>query len=204
MNTTEYDFETPFVDQQLRTEATMDTETNGKQYVFNNLISPFQSTFQEGEHQQKSQYADEYLELLSELEDNEFHESLYEVATEMEDSWGSKISNEMAMGTQFVPYALKQGRAYYAPMLRESDRLLDAVAEHFSGNDLADHGEVDVELFFETLELNNEGLSPIQEQFLGGLVKKVKSVVKKGVDIAKKGIRFAGKFLPMNLNSWEN
>lgn len=199
MNTTEYDFETPFVDQQLRAEDATDTDTNGNQYAFNNLISPFQSTFQEGEHEQKSQYADEYMELLSELEDSEFHESLYEVATEMEDSWGSKISNEMAMGTQFVPYALKQGRAYYAPMLRESDRLLDAVAEHFSGNDLAEHGEVDVELFFETLELNNEGLSPIQEQFLGGLVKKVKSVVKKGVDLAKKGIRFAGKFLPMNL-----
>lgn len=199
MNTSEYDFETPFADQQLSTVKYTDMETNGNQTAFSNFISPFQSTFHEEEQNQASPFADEYLELLSELEDGEFQESLYELANEMEDSWGSNISNELAMGSQFVPYAFKQGRAYYTPILRESDRLFEIVAEHFSGNDLGDHGEVDVELFFETLELNNEDLSPIQEQFLGGLVKKVKSVVKKGVDLAKKGIRFAGKFMPINL-----
>ncbi len=198
MNTSEYDFETPFTDQQLHTEDTTNTETNGNRYDFNHLISPFQSTFHAEEDQQMSPYANEYLELLAELEDSEFQESLYEVANEMEDSWGSNITNEIAIGTQFVPYALKQGRAYYSPMVRESDRLIDIISEHFSGNDLADHGDVDVEMFFETLEMNNEGLSPIQEQFLGGLIKKVKSVVKKGVNLAKKGIRYVGKFMPLN------
>lgn len=197
----EYEYETPFADIKISKEQNeqYDVEKTN-QFSFEDFISPFQKTYEsEGINHKISPYAEEYVSLLGELDDNEFHESLYELAYEMENSWQSKISDELAMGQQYKPFAIKQARIYYSPIMREVDNIFDKAEQHYSGNDLSDHSELEVDMFFETLELKNDSLTPIQEQFLGKLIKKVKSVVKKGVSIAKKGISVVGKFLPINI-----
>lgn len=199
--TTKYDFETPFADIQIGKE-----ENNGSgferisNFSYEEFLSPFQTTYESFSNENTvSPIAEEYVNLLAELEDSEFKEALYDLANEMEDSWRSRVSDEVAMGNQFQPFATYQAQQYYTPLLNESNRLLDAAYNHFSGSDMAAHSEATVEMFFETLEINNDGLTPVQEQFLGGLIKKAKSVVKKGVQLAKKGISAVGKILPIGL-----
>ncbi|MBL0026976.1 MAG: hypothetical protein IPO98_19190 [Saprospiraceae bacterium] len=121
-----------------------------------------------------------------------------DLSMEMEETWRNKISDEMAMDTQYVPFAEKQAREYYTPLAHETNRMVDYIANHYSGNHIGDHNELECESYFSTYEVQPGTYTPIQEQFLGKVFKKVKSVVKR-VDLAKKGIKFIGKFLPINI-----
>ncbi|MBD0395348.1 MAG: hypothetical protein ICV52_16235, partial [Microcoleus sp. C1-bin4] len=121
------------------------------------------------------------------------------MAAELEETWSSKISNEMAMGDRFVPFANQQADEYFAPLLKATDSMIDRVAQQFSGNNLGDRSDTETEQFFAELEYDHAPLSPAQEQLFGGLFDKVKSVVSKGDELAKKGISAVGKILPINI-----
>ncbi len=191
-------FETPFSDvyvskENAQNEYKPDLQTQ-------NFESPFQQTYTPVSNQiSRSPLAESYMELLAELENYDFKENLYDIADEMSETWQSKVSNELGMGNQFHNFAQTQAESYINPIVNESNRILDYAINHFSGNDFAAHNEASIDMFFETLEINNDGLSPVQEQFLGGLIKKAKSIVKSGVNLAKKGIAAVGKILPINL-----
>jgi hypothetical protein len=103
------------------------------------------------------------------------------------------------MGDTYVPFATQQAREYVTPFLMETEAMIDRVSQHFSGNNLADHTQTEIESFFAELEFNHDNFTPAQEQFFGKIFDKVKSVVKKGVDLAKKGIAAVGKILPVNI-----
>src|SRR5215217_5917257 len=103
------------------------------------------------------------------------------------------------MGNNYIPFATQQARDYLAPMIRETEAMIDRISEHFSGNNMADQSETEVEHFFETLEFKHDQYSPVQEQFFGKIFNKVKSVVKKGVELAKKGIAIVGKLSPIHI-----
>lgn len=200
MNSTNYNFDTPFADAVIKKEDEHSGGNYQNNFSFDEFSSPFKTTFESvSESQHSSPIAEEYINLLAELEDNEFKEALHDIANEMAESWRSRVSDEVAMGIQFQPFAMSQAQQYYSPMLNESNRLFDAASHHFSGSDMAAHSEASVDLFFETLEINNDGLSPIQEQFIRKLANKAQSLVKKGVQLAKKGISAVSKFLPINV-----
>ena len=95
---------------------------------------------------------------------------------------------KLQWGTIIVPFATQQAREFITPLLMETETMIDWVAQHFSGNNLGDHTDKEIESFFGELEFNHESFSPAQEQFFGKIFNKVKSVVKKGVSLAKKGI----------------
>jgi hypothetical protein len=193
-------FETPFADVPVARE-------HGQPHVssedfFSNFLqeveSPFARTYEATSGGTAvSQAGEEYVDFLSELNDAEFAETIYELANEVEDTWRTKVSNEVAMGDNYIPFATQQARSYFAPVIRESEAMIDRVAEHFSGNNLADHSETEIESFFNNLEFNHAQYTPAQEQFLGKIFNKVKSVVSKGVSLAKKGIAAVGKILPI-------
>lgn len=197
-------YETPFTDEPsppVNGTASQEHEYDSlPENFFTELESPFRSTFDEaGNGLEISPQADEYVQLLSELEDQEFDDVLSEMASELEDRWSSKISNETAMGNQFQPFVHQQAEAYFSPLYQEHETLLDSLAERFSGNRFESYTEEEVEQIFESLIFSDRQLSPIQEQFLGKVFNKAKSVVKKGVKLAKKGISSVGKLLPINL-----
>lgn len=194
-------FETPFADVPSKETLTAKEST---QPAYSNFLTDFESPFSRtydtrGDSHQPSLVSEEFVQLLGELNDTEFSESLYELAAEVEDSWTGKISNELAMGDKFVPFATQQAREYIVPLANETEAMIDRIAQHFSGNNLADHSEVEMESFFAELEFNHGNFTPAQEQFFGKIFNKVKSVVKKGVDLAKKGISAVGKILPINV-----
>jgi len=195
-------YETPFADIPVMREQ-VDQLVSSEGYsidYFQEVESPFSRTYEAAStNNDLTPAGEEFVDFLGELEDSEFQETLYELADEVEDTWRSKVSNEIAMGPGYIPFATQQAREYFAPLIREAESMIDKTAQHFSGNNLADHSEAEVETFFETIEFNHSQFSPAQEQFLGKVFKKVKSVVKKGVDLAKKGISVVGKFLPSHI-----
>ncbi|WP_276370837.1 hypothetical protein [Chryseolinea sp. H1M3-3] len=195
-------FETPFADISTLKEATRSNEPAEVAYsnFLHELESPFTRTYEvAGNSAVVTQVAEEFVQFLGELNDAEFSDSLYELASEMEDRWLPKISNEAAMGDHYVPFATQQAREFITPLLMETETMIDKVAQHFSGNNLSDYNEKEIETFFSELEFSDNNFSPAQEQFFGKIINKVKSVVKKGVDLAKKGINAVGKILPVNI-----
>ena len=171
-------YETPFADiQPMREHVRQNTSSED---FFSNFYqegeSPFSRTYEvTSAITGVTQAGEEYVNLLSELNDTEFRETLYELADEVEDTWRNKVSNEIAMGPNFIPFATQQAREYFAPVIMEAESMIDQVNQHFSGNNLADHSEASVDTFFETLEFNHRQYTPAQEQFLGKIFNKVKS-----------------------------
>ncbi|MET7258952.1 hypothetical protein [Dyadobacter fermentans] len=193
-------YETPFADVFVREqeEAPAETGTQGNNYIFE-IDSPFSRTYETADRDAASPLSTGYVSLLSELNDAEFTETLYELANEVEDTWRSKVSNELAMGSNYIPFVTRQANEYFEPLLRETTGMIDKVSEHFTGNNLADHSMAELENYFDRLEFNHGTFSPVQEQFFGKIFNKVKSAVKTGIDLAKKGVAAVGKLLPVNV-----
>ena len=195
-------YETPFADVPVMREAIPQNLSVDNFFTdyFKEVESPFSRTYEATSASNVITPAgEEYVELLGELHDTEFQETLYNLANEVEDTWRSKVSNELAMGSNYIPFATQEARSYFAPIMNETNSMIDRVAQHFSGNNLADHSEASVETFFETLEFAHGQYTPAQEQFFGKIFDKVKSVVKKGVDLAKKGVAAVGKIMPIGI-----
>lgn len=188
-------FETPFSDT-LPSHELAEESFGNFQHM---LESPFSRTFETGGVAMPSQLAEEFVQFLGELNDSEFSNALYEAASEIEDTWRLRVSNEMAMGENFVPFATQQARTYLQPLIVKSEQMIDTVSQHFSGNVMLDQTETEIESFFNELEVDTRDFTPAQEQLFGGLINKVKSVVKKGVELAKKGVAAVGKLLPINI-----
>src|SRR5687767_11630262 len=172
-------FETPFNDTSTLKEAYNKNDSAEVAYenFLQELESPFNRTYEVGSNgSTPSQVSEEFVQLLSELHDSEFSDAVYELASEMEDKWTDKISNEAAMGDNYVPFATQQARQYISPLLTETESMIDRVSQQFSGNNLADFTDQEIESFFSELEFNHENFSPAQEQFFGKIFNKVKSV----------------------------
>ena len=193
-------YETPFADLPITKEARPQkfSESNFISTFLGEHDSPFARTF-ETAPADRHPAGEEFVSLLGELNDAEFNETLYELAAEVEDTWSGKISSEVAMGNNYIPFIRQQARGYFEPLAMEAESMIDKVTAQFSGNNLADFTAAEIESYFQTLPFNHARFTPVQEQFLGGLFNKVKSVVKKGVDLAKKGISAVGKILPVNI-----
>lgn len=194
-------YETPFADIPVMREfkdQSMSPETFFSDYL-QEVESPFSRTYEANSVSNGlTQSGEEFVDFLGELNDAEFNETIYGLANEVEDSWRNKVSNELAMGSNYIPFATQQAQQYFSPLITETESMIDRVSQHFSGNNLADHSVAEIESFFEQFELSQGGYTPVQEQFFGKIFDKVKSVVKKGVDLAKKGISAVGKLMPLN------
>lgn len=193
-------YETPFADVFVREQEEAPTGNGalGNNYVFE-IDSPFSRTYEAADREAASPLGSEYVNLLSELNDTEFTETLYELANEVEDTWRGKVSNELAMGSNYIPFVTRQANEYFDPLLSETTGMIDRVSQHFSANNLADHSLAEFESYFDRLEFNHASFSPVQEQFFGKIFNKVKSAVKTGIDLAKKGVAAVGKILPVNI-----
>jgi hypothetical protein len=196
------DYETPFADNTLTREDPSQSESSDNYYsnFLPELESPFLNTYDSSETSNAlPPNSGEFVQFLAELNDSEFSNNLYELVAELEDTWSSKISNEMAMGERFIPFTTQQAAEYFSPLIKASEGMIDRVSQQFSGNNLADHSETDVERFFSEMEFNHADFSPAQEQLFGSIFNKVKKLAKKGLEFAKKGVTVLGRFLPLNI-----
>jgi hypothetical protein len=89
--------------------------------------------------------------------------------------------------------------AWIEPLAGTAERALDSLAERLAGLDAATVTETELSDRLETplalAPLDNE----VFEQFLGGLIKKAKSLARGAVDAVKKGVAAVGKILPVGM-----
>ncbi len=191
------EFETPFTDVP---QVPQKPETYQPQKFYSELgevESPFRASFELAQNDSSvvTPAEEMYAELLADLNDPEFEIALYNLANEAEDTYSDKISNETAMGEAYIPFVTREINEYLEPLAKKAEDTIDKISGVFSGNDLADHNDAQIEKLFEQFEFQYESLSPAQEDFFGKLLKKAKSVVKSGIKFAKKAV---GKILPIN------
>jgi|GEM_PF-1335425 len=195
-------YETPFADVQTAREEEQETDLEQYSYsMLGEVDSPFKQTFETPSQggDLASPASEAYTELLAELNDPDFENIFYNLAAEAEDSYLPRISNEAAMGERYIPFVTQHVNQYLDPLAREAESMIENIATRLSGNNLADMNQADLEILFEQFEPDAAALSPAQEQFLGSIFNKVKSVVSAGVNLAKKGIAAVGKILPINI-----
>lgn len=182
------EFETPFADDAFAVKEAVKPiiDIPSERYMLPDLESPFADTFDNNPITKKTPLSGEYNDLLAEIQDNEFNDSLYEMAYELETLLSSKVNDIHAMGENFIPYAKQQSDEYFTPLINEIYKGLDSLSSHFTDNNLSDYSEADIEGFFINFETINPALSPAQDYFFKKIFKKVKNVVKKGVKLVKK------------------
>jgi hypothetical protein len=128
----------------------------------------------------------ELRDLLFELYDEEFNETLSELAHE---AWEAASQRAEPFGetgqTQSAEQFLQE---WSEPGRQAAETMLENIAQAVSEHDLASMSESEVDQFFERFEPKGTGLEPYFENFLGGLWNKVKNVAKGALSIAQKGL----------------
>lgn len=152
--------------------------------VANPVVSPFVSEY-EGVVTQTPQ-ASAFQELLYELYDHEFDETLADLAHE---AWEAVAQRGEPLGEVGAgPSAEQFLDEWSRPVRQAAESMLDDIAQAASQHDLASMSEAEIDGFFEAFEPRETGLEQHFENFLGGLWSKVKSVAKKAASLAAQGV----------------
>ena len=193
MNSERNNYETPFADVLLTKEEPLSGDSSEYRIPYAESENPFAKTFEVSNGgTDLSPFAGEMAQFLGELHDEEFSRNFYDLASELEDSWQPLISKEAAMGEDYLPFVRKHATAYLNPLIKASEDMVDRISKRISGNSISDLSATEIEAFLNEFQPDASGLTPVQEQFLGSVFKKVKNAVKKGISMA-------GKFLPHNI-----
>ncbi|AYB32852.1 hypothetical protein [Chryseolinea soli] len=182
------DYETPFSDESLLMERPEETSPTPEFYSSSSEFeSPFSATYNAEDSISLNQpKAEAFVELLAELNHEDFKESLMAMAGEIEESVIARFSYEGSHGNHY-PYLKQRTSEYIAPLLREVDAVIDRASQAVSSREFEGLSAENIERFVNEMEFEyTEQLSPAQEQFLGGLVNKVKSAVKAGAKLVNK------------------
>ncbi len=136
-------------------------------------------------------------ELLAELEDEDFTDALEALVDE------AAARHTLDLVSWSSPPSPAESRsmleAWIQPLAGEAERSLDSLAELLAGVDAAtvspSHLHELLESAGEVPAMGNE----VFEQFIGGLIKKAKSLVGGAVKLVKKGVQAVGKILPIGM-----
>ena len=156
-------------------------------------ISPFLSVYEseDGDGLINSE-ADEYVQFLNELYDEEFDQALFELVNEATAVFESRFTYEDG-DPRIVGYEAERLLAqHFIPLETEAGAMLDALVSELSRRDLNSLTEGEIDTFIDRYRPSTE-LSPSFENFFGALKKAVKKVAGKAVSLAKKGISAAAK-----------
>jgi hypothetical protein len=129
--------------------------------------------------------AERYAELVAELSDTEFSEALEDLVNEAtaiaEDHL--RVSSEAA-DEAFEQFGAEQAvRSYLEPIARTAETMLNEMADRLAGVDLGAASQSEVESFLEQFTVPSHDLSPVADQFLGGVLKKAKKLASKALSI---------------------
>jgi hypothetical protein len=196
--------ESPFLESAYETE----TRTDNNLEVIGEVIAPWaqaENPFTRDEvigTQMESESIQAIGELLADLEDEDFTSNIYEMAAEAQDILSRSGSAVYASQEAETIETQRLLEHHFAGLTAEAERAHTAVAEGLSKYDLTYTSEAELEsLVAQFLPASSASLSPIQEQFLGKIGKKIFGAVKGAVNFVKKGVKGAfGKLLFPLLN----
>ncbi len=161
------------------------------------LETPFASVYEfSGEEGAPGVQAEEFVELVDQLHDEEFDEALLELVHEASALYEDRFESEFGEPPAREFAAEEFLRTHFRPLLQRSESLIDSMAEGVRQRDVAAMTEAEIDNFLNEYEPSNTQLSPNFEYFLKGLWKKAKKAVKGAVNLAQKGIQLATKLVP--------
>jgi hypothetical protein len=154
--------------------------------------SPFLTVYEGENGASGDPAAEEYVVFLNELYDDEMEESLFQLASEAAALYETHFTYEQADSWSGGADAERLLQQHFAPLFRETDAMLGALARELGRHDLktltADEIGAAVDSY-----VPSEALTPEFEDFLGKLRKAVKKVASKAADLAKKGAAAVAK-----------
>lgn len=157
------------------------TDANSSQFY-----SPFRSLFElESDEGVIDPEAEEAMEFLDELYDEEFDEALFELVSEASELYEDRFESEYGDPLVQKMQAMRLLEQHFAPLVQEAEVFLDKLTEEVRQLNSSSLGVSELESFIEGYT-PQASLSPSFENFLGGLAKKA-------VNLAKKGVQAVGK-----------
>jgi hypothetical protein len=152
--------------------------------------SPFTPEMRDGAAPYQPE-AEEFVQLLAELEDATFNEALADVMNEVSslylDRFVGEYEDPSAQEMQEMQAELFF-QEHLEPLNAEAEALLDNMARGLEGYDPLAMSEAEMEDLLNQYEPIRTALSPSQEYFLKNVWKKAKGAVKGAINLAKKGI----------------
>jgi hypothetical protein len=149
--------------------------------------SPFVSSYQVAENIQNSDpEAEEFAAFISELEDDEFQDALYEMAEELTVPRDEEYAEEWNDGAAGVRAAELE---WEAP-LQQVEMFFESVGSRLGDADSARLSEAEIDLAVDE-SMPPAELSPAFENLFGSLKRLAKKVAKRAVSVAKTGLKVA-------------
>jgi hypothetical protein len=133
--------------------------------------------------------AEEFVQFLAELRDEEFDEAVKGLVKEASELYQEQLVGESGALGPPPAEAERLLEAHFEPLVREAEMLLDKMAQDAEHHDLTAMSETEVDNFLSRYEVPRDQLSPNSEYFLENFIGKIKSAVK----LVKKGISAVSK-----------
>jgi len=148
--------------------------------------SPFRSVYElENAGGAVDLEAEEAMEFLDELYDEEFDEALFELVNEAAELYEDRFESEYGDPLVQKMQAMRLLEQRFAPLVQEAEAFIDTLAEEVRQLNSSSLGESELEAFIDRYTPQTS-LLPSFENFLG-------SLAKKAANLAKKGIQAVGK-----------
>jgi hypothetical protein len=140
-----------------------------------------------------SPLAAEFSQLLAEMHDETFSETVRDMAAEAVAEHADQLNAVFPNPEAATAHAERVLGEHFAPLAEQAEMLLERFAGTLGRYDVQSLTAAEVDRLTEQFEPSGGQLSPTFEEFLGKLFNKAKSFVKGAVDLAKKGVGALGK-----------
>ncbi len=186
------DLESPFIDT-YNPGARSELFGNGATRAWHEMESPFASFYEMETADGSDPQKELFVQVVGELHDKEFDQTIAELVQEAEALYEDRLSQEFGEHHFRETASDRLVREHFAPLIRESELLLETMETDLAQRNLSVMTEVEFESLLNQYEPVRGDLSPSFENFLKGIWKKVKKAAKGVTNVVKKGVQFAGK-----------
>src|SRR5215210_364115 len=137
--------------------------------------------------------AEEFVQLLAELHDEEFDEAVKGLVNEASELYQEQFVGEFGALASSPVEAERLLEAHFEPLVREAEALVGQMAEELERHDLTAMNEAEIDTLLNRYEAPNGQLSPNSEYLFENFKFKLGSFIKGAANLVKKGISAVGK-----------
>jgi hypothetical protein len=196
-SSTEQFVESPFPSQKAFTSYEADSEQPNEEAFYTNSLlaeSPFPSVFEtDYEGSGTDPETEEMVAFLSELNDQEFDEAVFEIINEADGLLQNRFEAENADPMAKAIAGTRLLEAHAQPLVRELEMYLDNFAQELEQYNIESMTEAEFNEIIDRYEPTNQSLSPAFENFLKKIRKKFNKAIKKGFRAVKRGVKSVAK-----------
>jgi hypothetical protein len=171
------DFESPFPTTTMNFVGE-ESEASEGQALYSNLAqreSPFRSVYElENEAGSIDPEAEEAMEFLNQLYDEEFDEAVFELVSEANELYQDRFESEFGDPLAQKMQAARMIEQHFAPLVSEAEMFLSLKANEFGQRSPSSLDEAEIESFIDRYEPQTT-LTPSFEIFFSGGLKKLDS-----------------------------